>query len=84
MRATRSLLGKQVVEHWPLTSVEVDHQPCIALQQRMAAVDAAVQLQTGFPDTHLVVDVQLFAKRAQQLMSSLQVVAVVLGLPQTR
>jgi hypothetical protein len=50
----------------------------------MAAVDAAVRFQTGFPDTHLAADVQPFDLRAQQPMSSPQVVEAVLGLPQTR
>jgi acyl-coenzyme A synthetase/AMP-(fatty) acid ligase len=50
----------------------------------MAVVGAAVQLQTGFPDTHLVADVQQFDLREHQPMSSPQVVEVVLGLPQTR
>jgi hypothetical protein len=50
----------------------------------MAAVDAAVRFQTGFPDTHLVEDVRRFDLKERLPMSSLQVVAVVLGLPQTR
>jgi hypothetical protein len=65
-------------------SVEVDHQPGTALQQRMAAVDAAVQLQTGFLDMRLVEVVQRFDLKEPLPMLSLQVVAVVLGLLQPR
>ncbi len=81
---TPSSLDKLVVVHLPHISVEVDHHPCIALRQRMAAADAVVRFQTGFLDTHLVADVQRFDLKAQRQTSSLQVVAVGLGLPQTQ
>jgi hypothetical protein len=50
----------------------------------MAAVDAAVQLETGFLDMRLVEVVQRFDLKEPLPMLSLQVVAVVLGLLQTR
>jgi hypothetical protein len=84
VRGTPSLLDKQAVAFLRLTSVEVDHQRCTALPQHTAVADVVARLQTGFPDTHLVADVQPFEWRAQQLMSSLQVAVVALGLPQTQ
>jgi hypothetical protein len=81
---TPSVLDKLVVVHLPLTSVEVGHQPCTALLQRMAVAAVAVQLQTGLLDMRPVVDVRRFDLKAHQQMSSLQVVAVVPGLPRTQ